>query len=641
MTPRRRRRVAAALLLLLLLCGVVTAAAAAADADVLDGLPSTYRAYAEYAEEQYAAGRLDAAHTLYRQLAARAARFAAAPAAVAHIHTRLAACTAATGSRAAVPAVFAACVAALRVPDAPASPARHRALFVCHAQWCASLLARENEDGADGDTDTADAVCHEAYRLAVPEEEQQGVRDLRAEGLLLHGEWLLARGNATGAIAAIDAARALTRTPASENALLRALTLAASTTTDRSAVCARVAAAVGAAAAAAAQQQPAIADTEALLALAASRCGLDAAAEAVTRAVHAVAAETRALGCPAFRVAEPPAVSRAVTAFPLYEFSDAALVHPRGIVAHLAAPKEEKQSSACTAYVTLPPRLDSVDARARPAVLREALFPARALGGTRPRVAVAEPVLWAPTPAEEAASYADAVLDVLPRVHHVQQRFPRRRVAVLADPAHAALTGLLRALGHRDDDGTLVPHYAPDVLLCRRVHVAGAWASAEHHARAVRALAADVVARLAGTRTSTEEDDGAPRVVLLGSAAEDAAVVAAAVRAVAGAEHVDVVHDPARTAADVLVRTVARADAVVGTPGPALAAALWAPARAPLLVVSAPAPDPTAEALRQLAGTRVVYVDSLEALHTHLMTALPHAPSSSPSPSPSPAKDEL
>ena len=610
---------------------------------MLDGLPSTYRAYAEYAEEQYAAGRLDAAHTLYRQLAARAARFAAAPAAVAHIHTRLAACTAATGSRAAVPAVFQACVAALRAPDAPSSPARHRALFVCHAQWCASLLARENEDGADGDTDTADAVCHEAYRLAVPEEqeEQQGAGDLRAEGLLLHGEWLLARGNATGAIAAIDAARALTRTPASETALLRALTLAASTTTtaDRSAVCARVAAAVDAAAAAAAEQVPPSTDTHALLALAASRCGLDAAAEAVTRAVHAVAAETRALGCPAFRVAEPPAVSRAVTAFPLYEFSDAALVHPRGIVAHLAAPKEEKkQRSACTAYVTLPPRLDSVDARARPAVLREALFPARALGGTRPRVAVAEPVLWAPTPAE-AASYADAVLDVLPRVHHVEQRFPRRRIAVLADPAHAALTGLLRALGHRDDDGTLVPHFAPDVLLCRRVHVAGAWASAEHHARAVRAFAADVVARLAGT-SSTEEDDGdAPRVVLLGAVAEDAAV-AAAVRAVAGAEHVDGVHDPARTAVDVLVRTVARAGAVVGTPGPALAAALWAPARAPLLVVSARASDPTAEALRQLAGTRVVYVDSLEALHTHLMSALPHAPAS-PLASPSPAKDEL
>lgn len=678
-----------------LLCGATVTADATADTSMLEGLPSTYRAYAEYAEAQHAAGHLDAAQTLFRQLAARASTFVRAPAAVAHIHTRLAACTAATGHAADVPAIFRACVTALTAAPPGAAPlsARRRALFVCHAQWCAALLANSRPgavDAATAENETTYA-CSEAERLSREiGDDTEGTRDaqaLRAEGLLLRGEWLLARGNATGALAAIDEARADLDPVVAERALLRTLAVVAEEAEDEdeggtmhTTACGRIAEMTEAVA----SRTDVATDTLALAALAKTRCGGDSEA-VVARAMKAVAAETRALGCAGFRVVLPPTKSRHITAFPFYEFSDIALVHPSGIFAHLEPEEQDDEEDdddegdegkdkrkMCTAYVTQPPRLEEIKARtARPAVQREALFPAREIGGARAQVTVENPVLLVPPTHAGPVSDADAVLDVLPRAHHVQQRFPRRRVAVLADPAHPALAPMLRALGHREADGTLVPHYAPDVLRCCRVHVAGPWASPAHHARAVRAFADHVRATLGGVSgdESKSSNTAEPRVVFLSrrmlsdtegdnnretgemSAVEEERVCAT-VREMVGAAHVEVVH-PAQLEPAALVRAVAHSSVVLGTPGPALAAALWAPAHATLIVLptrSAPnASEPTADALHQLAGTHVAYVErtshppascpscvvSLESLRTQLTAALPGF-SLSP-----PQKDEL
>ena len=564
--------------------------------EVLAGLRGSYRAYIEFAEAKFVSGDFAAALPLFRKLAERCDRFGEAPGAVAHVHTRLAECAALSGDADAAASIFRACTAALKkAPVQPPEKAqeRERALYQCLANECRAAL--NDNYAAEDDL----KCCDEAF-------EHAAAAGKVSEALLLRGRKQLQCEQYEEAVQSMEeAVTALENDPdaagPAQGWLVRALVALG----KPQKTCARL---VKLARRLEEEQQ---ATALSLAALARTHCerSSEKTEDAVAQARRAVAAETSQDGCSGFVVGKL-ASSNMNPVLELYQLHNVDIVAPTGVLV-----------DECTAFVVPEPAFDQLRPGASAEEVREACFPAHALVTSKRRrvdVAAADRVLlFVPS---RSASYADTVLDVLPKVHAVLAH-TAQQVAVLADPTNRPLVDVLAALGLTVAAGTVVPYYGPDVLHCSSVTVAGRWHSSKAHANQLEEASLFIKKRL--SRDFQQDETPAPKVVYLRRSRlpgdtsvtehDEQALVAAAAEQV-GAERFLLVH-PQELDLPSLLHVLRDCAVIVGAPGPMLAASVWAPSGSALVVLptaasaAAPANERSfAEEVATLANRRLFHV---------------------------------
>ena len=570
------------------------------DEALYKGLPSSYRAYADFAAEKFERGDIGSASLLYQQLVAKLDKYHVNPTAIALFHNRLAACNALLGNAAGAIPVFESCTKHLKATQTEDS-AFVGAMFSCYSNWCDALL--------DDTKARSYGPCEEAFKFSERDD------DLKLKGRMLRGRKDFAEGSLDDAIEGFDAVLKDAHDDHSlvESArtwLLRALVSKTSQSKDS---CNRVTDVVNALEGG--EQNPGIL---ALIAFARAQCEEGESTEtkdATNKALAAIAGHSHGLGCKSFSAEPSEKVSKKLTALSFYEFSDVAVVHPTGILSKL--PKHEDEvSEKCPVYITVSKHLGRLSPRTSLGGITNELFPSKEIvainGNRRQQIEVDVPVLFVPM---HDPSFAELILDVLPKVFYVKSWFPDQKIVMLADPMHKVLVDMLRPLGFSQEEDTIVPYYRPDILLCQRVHVAGDWSSVDEQRKAIKDLSS-----FYRSREEKRHDSDHWNVVYLSrkgipgdnsvSDVDDHAIVEM-LTTVVGKEHFTVVR-PHEMDTKEFVDSFNDCVAIIGAPGSMLASAVLARDGRTLLVLpteSTESQDGVAASLTKLTNTKVEYVE--------------------------------